>query len=131
MNKNLMIGLGVLAVAGIAYYMYKKPKATTGAGDKTADTTSTSTETKAGYTGVPIPKIGTIRNPSIPIPSSNAIGKPKMGTVRNPISSPVSSVKPCGGATYMGYYKCCYSNGGGVAGYANDPNCDGLIKWVG
>jgi hypothetical protein len=27
MNKNLMIGLGVLAVAGIAYYMYKKPKA--------------------------------------------------------------------------------------------------------
>jgi DNA topoisomerase IB len=29
MNKNLMIGLGVLAVAGIAYYMYKKPKATT------------------------------------------------------------------------------------------------------
>ena len=28
MNKNLMIGLGVLAVAGIAYYMYNKPKAT-------------------------------------------------------------------------------------------------------
>ena len=28
MNKNLMIGLGVLAVAGIAYYMYMKPKAT-------------------------------------------------------------------------------------------------------
>jgi hypothetical protein len=28
-NKNLMIGLGVLAVAGIAYYMYKKPKTTT------------------------------------------------------------------------------------------------------
>ncbi len=26
MNKNLMIGLGVLAVAGIAYYMYNKPK---------------------------------------------------------------------------------------------------------
>jgi len=37
MNKNLMIGLGVLAVAGIAYYMYKKPKATT--------------ETKSGATG--------------------------------------------------------------------------------
>ena len=42
-----MIGLGVLAVAGIAYYMYKKPKATT--------------ETKANAIGKP--KMGTVRNP--------------------------------------------------------------------
>ena len=104
-----MIGLGVLAVAGIAYYMYKKPKAT-GAGDKTADTGSTSTETKAGYTGVPIPRIGTVRNPSIPS---------------------TDSLKPCGGSTYMGYYKCCYSGGGGVAGYSNNPDCSDMIKWVG
>ena len=112
MNKNLMIGLGVLAVAGIAFYMYKKPKATTsGASDKTADTgsttTSTTTETKSG-----------------------AIGKPKMGTVRNPNPS-TDSLKPCGGATYMGYYKCCYSGGGGVAGYSNNSDCSDLIKWVG
>jgi hypothetical protein len=98
MNKNLMIGLGVLAVAGIAYYMYKKPKATTTTGEE---------------------------------PKAGATGKPKMGTVRNPIPSPVSSVKPCGGATYMGYYKCCYSGGGGVAGYSNNSDCSDLIKWVG
>ena len=109
MNKNLMIGLGVLAVAGIAYYMYKKPKAT-GTGDKTADTgsTATSTETKAGATGVP--RIGTVRNPSIP--------------------TPVSSVYPCNQPTYMGYYKCCRS-GEGVVGYSNNSDCSDMIKWVG
>jgi hypothetical protein len=37
MNKNLMIGLGVLAVAGIAYYMYKKPKTGSNVGTKSAE----------------------------------------------------------------------------------------------
>ena len=41
MNKNLMIGLGVLAVAGIAYYMYKKPKATSST--KSGETSSKAT----------------------------------------------------------------------------------------
>jgi len=40
MNKNLMIGLGVLAVAGIAYYMYKKPKATSNVSTKSGETSS-------------------------------------------------------------------------------------------
>jgi hypothetical protein len=52
MNKNLMIGLGVLAVAGIAYYMYKKPKATTGAGAKTADTGSETSSKFSNATAV-------------------------------------------------------------------------------
>ena len=38
MNKNLMIGLGVLAVAGIGLYMWKKSK----------DESSSSDETKSG-----------------------------------------------------------------------------------
>jgi len=35
-----MIGLGVLAVAGIAYYMYKKPKATSNVSTKSGETSS-------------------------------------------------------------------------------------------
>jgi hypothetical protein len=89
MNKNLMIGLGVLAVAGIAYYMYKKPKATT-----------TTTETKA-----------------------NAIGKRK-ATVRNPIPSDL--IRPCGGATVQGHYKCCKS-GEGFVGYSLYSSCENLV----
>ena len=53
MNKNLMIGLGVLAVAGIAYYMYKKPKATSNVSTKSGETSSNARgfeETEEVYT---------------------------------------------------------------------------------
>jgi len=93
-NKNLMIGLGVLAVAGIAYYMYKKPKATTTTSSKTAE------ETKASATGIP-----------------------KIRTVRNPTSTDL--LKPCGGATVQGHYRCCNRNG--FQGYSLYSSCENLV----
>ena len=43
-----MIGLGVLAVAGIAYYMYKKPKATSTSTEPTSKATGSTIMTSEG-----------------------------------------------------------------------------------
>ena len=76
MNKNLMIGLGVLAVAGIAYYMYKKPKTGSNVGTKSAE----------GET------------------SSNARGFEEMEEVSNPLVS--GRIKSWGGRMENGIRMC-------------------------
>jgi hypothetical protein len=49
MNKQVLIGLGVLAVAGIAVYLYKKDKKEDATEKKTDD--KKTDEKKSGYFG--------------------------------------------------------------------------------
>jgi hypothetical protein len=48
-----------------------------------------------------------------------------LSTVRNPIKS-TDVIRPCGGSTVQGHYRCCKS-GTGFVGYSIYPSCENLV----